>query len=74
MPTALSTDRLAITTAPIRPSTMSEKYSAGPKLAATAASGAASSTQITVATVPAANEAIAAIASAGPARPCRAIW
>ena len=74
MPIAFSTERLAITTAPIRPSTISEKYSAGPKCAATAASGAASSAQISVATVPATNEAMAAIASAGPARPCRAIW
>ena len=69
MPIAFSTERLAITTAPIRPSTISEKYSAGPNWVAIAASGAASSAQISVATVPAMNEAMAAIASAGPARP-----
>ena len=66
MPIAFSTERLAITTAPIRPSTISEKYSAGPNCVAMAASGAASSAQIRVATVPAMNEPIAAIASAGP--------
>ena len=74
MPIALSAERLAITTAPISPSTISEKYSAGPNRVAIAASGAASSAQIKVATVPAMKEPIAAIASAGPARPWRAIW
>ena len=74
MQIALSTDPLASTTAKIRPSTISEKYSAGPNNSATLVNGAAAAAMITVATQPAKNEPMAAIASAGPARPCSAIW
>ena len=71
---AFSTEPLASTTAKIRPSTISEKYSAGPNASASLVSGAPSTAISTVATQPAKNEPIAAIASAGPARPCLAIW
>ena len=74
MAMALSTEPLASTTAKIRPSTMSEKYSAGPKRSARLVSGAPSAATSTVDTQPAKNEPMAAMASAGPARPCRAIW
>ncbi|GAA3161248.1 hypothetical protein GCM10020001_101920 [Nonomuraea salmonea] len=57
----------------MRPSSTSEKYSAGPNCSATLASGGAATASTTVATVPAMNDPIAAVASAGPARPCRAI-
>ena len=70
MAIALSTEPLASTTAKIRPSTISEKYSAGPNISASAVSGAPSAATSTVATQPAKNEPMAAIASAGPARPC----
>jgi hypothetical protein len=71
---AFSTEPLAKTTAKIRPSTISEKYSAGPNSNAKPVNGAPSAATRTVATQPAKNEPIAAIASAAPARPCRAIW
>ena len=71
---AFSTEPFASTTAKIRPSTISEKYSAGPKASASLVKGAPSTAIRTVATQPAKNEPIAAIASAGPARPCLAIW
>ena len=71
---AFSTEPLASTTAKIRPSTISEKYSAGPNASASLVSGAPSTAISTVATQPAKNEPIAAMASAGPARPCLAIW
>ena len=71
---AFGTDPLASTTAKTRPSTISEKYSAGPNLSASPVSGTPSAATTMVATVPAKNEPIAAIASAGPARPCFAIW
>ncbi len=74
MATALRMEPDASTTAPIRPSTMSEKYSAGPNLKATSASGGAKAAISMVATVPAKNEPMAASASAAPARPLRAIW
>ena len=74
MAIALGTEPLASTTANTRPSTISEKYSAGPNISATEVSGAPSAATSTVATEPAKNEPIAAIASAGPARPCFAIW
>ena len=74
MAIALTSEPCASTVAPTRPSTISEKYSAGPNLSATSASGGANSAMSTVATVPAKNEPMAAIASAGPARPWRAIW
>ena len=71
---ALSSEPCASTTAPIRPSTISEKYSAGPNLSASSDSGGANAATSSVATVPAKNEPSAAIASAAPARPWRAIW
>ena len=74
MPMALIKDPDASTTAPIKPKTMSEKYSAGPNLNATSASGAANAAKIKVATQPAKKEPIPAVKSATPPRPRRAIW
>ena len=71
---AFGTESLASTTAKTRPSTISEKYSAGPNFNATAVSGLPSIATTTVATQPAKNEPSAAMASAGPALPCLAIW
>src|SRR5712675_80136 len=62
---ALSTDTFASTTAKIRPSTISEKYSAGPNASASFVKGAPSTAISTVATQPAKNDPIAAIAGAG---------
>ena len=73
MAMALITEPFASTTAKMRPSTISEKYSAGPNSSARPVSGAARAATRTVATQPAKNEPIAAIESAAPARPCRAI-
>ncbi|MNS88885.1 hypothetical protein D3C72_1228770 [compost metagenome] len=74
MATALTSDPDANTTAPIRPSTISEKYSAGPNLNASSESGVANAARISVATLPAKKEPSPAVASATPARPRRAIW
>ena len=74
MPTALSSEPEASTTAPTSPSTSSEKYSAAPNLKASSASGAAKAASVSVPTQPAKNEPMAAADSAGPARPRRAIW
>ena len=63
---ALISEPEASTTAPIRPSTISEKYSAGPNLKATSVSGAAKAARISVPTQPAKNEPMPAAASAGP--------
>ena len=71
---ALISEPCASTTAPIRPSTISEKYSAGPNLSASSDSGIETAAMKTVATQPAKNEARAAVASAAPASPLRAIW
>ena len=71
---AFSSDPLASTTAASRPSTISEKYSAGPNLSANSASGGANAATTSVATDPAMNEPIAATDSALPAFPRRAIW
>ena len=71
---AFRIDPLASTVAKIRPSTISEKYSAGPNASASLVNGAPSTAIKTVETQPAKNDPIAAIASAGPARPCLAIW
>src|SRR3954453_9902561 len=71
---ALRIEPLASTTAKHKPSTISEKYSAGPNFSASAVSGTPSAATSTVEKQPAMNEPIAAIASAGPARPCLAIW
>ena len=70
----LSTEPFASTTAKIRPSSISEKYSAGPNSSARDVSGAPNAATSTVDTQPAKNEPIAAIDNAAPARPCRAIW
>ena len=74
MATALSTEPWASTTAAIRPSSSSEKYSGAPNDWPTLASGGANRTMTMVAIVPAKNDASAATASAAPARPRRAIW
>ena len=73
MPMAFNNEPCASVTAATRPSTISEKRSAGPNLKASSASGGANVARIKVATQPAKNEPSPAIASAGPARPCRAI-
>ena len=57
----------------VSPSTISEKYSAGPNRSATSAKGGANSATSSVAAVPAMNEPMAAVASARPALPWRAI-
>ena len=74
MAIALGIEPRARTTAKIKPSTISEKYSSDPNIRATEVSGVPSAATSTVATQPAANEPIAAIESAAPARPWRAIW
>jgi len=53
----------------MRPSTIKEKYSAGPKSSASEVSGVPSAATKTVETQPAKNEPMAAIDSAAPARP-----
>ena len=74
MPIALSTEPEASTTAPIRPSTISEKYSAAPNFKASSTRGTAKAANTSVPTQPAKNEPMPEVASAGPARPCSAIW
>ena len=64
----------ASTTAKARPATISEKYSAGPKIIASLVSGTARAATTSVANEPAKNEPMAAMPSAAPARPCFAIW
>ena len=71
---ALMSEPDARTTAPISPSTISEKYSAGPNSNASSVSGGANAAMTTVATQPAKNDPRPAAASAAPARPLRAIW
>ena len=73
MPIALIKEPDAKTTAPIKPNTIREKYSAGPNLNASCESGAANAAKIKVATQPAKNEAVPAVNKATPARPLRAI-
>ena len=73
MASALGIEPRASTTAKHRPSTISEKYSAGPNNSAIEVSGAPSAATSTVDTQPAKNDPMAAMASAGPARPWRAI-
>ena len=53
----------------VKASTISAKYSAGPKESASFTTHGASSASATVAIVPATKEPIAAVASAGPPRP-----
>jgi hypothetical protein len=74
MATALTSEPEASTTAPTSPSTMSEKYSAGPNLKASSVSIGAKAAITTVPMQPAKNEPRPAAANAGPARPRRAIW
>jgi hypothetical protein len=71
---ALISEPEASTTAPIRPSTIRLKYSAGPNLKASSVSGGAKAAMTMVPTQPAKKEPSPAAASAGPARPLRAIW
>lgn len=73
MAMAFSSEPLASTTAPSSPTTISEKYSAGPNFSATAASGIAKAAISRVPMVPAMKLLIAAAESAAPARPFRAI-
>ena len=73
MAIAFSTEPCASTTAAIRPSSISEKYSGAPNDWPIRDSGGAKPAIRKVAMVPAKNEAIAATASAAPARPFRAI-
>ena len=70
---ALSSEPCASTTAPISPSTIREKYSAGPNFSASSDSGIETAAMNTVATQPAKKDASAAVASAAPASPLRAI-
>ncbi|MNR24698.1 hypothetical protein D3C85_1417980 [compost metagenome] len=74
MPIAFNSEPEASTTAPTRPSTISEKYSAGPNLNASSDIGTANAASTSVAIQPATKELIPAVASAAPARPLRAIW
>ena len=74
MPTALSTEPCASTTAEMRPKTISERYSAEVNSCAHEASSGLKAATSTVATQPAKNDPSAAIASAAPALPCSAIW
>ena len=74
MPTALSREPEASTTAPIKPRIISEKYSAGPNLKATSVKGTAKPANTRVPTQPAKKDPKPAAASAGPALPLRAIW
>src|SRR4051794_20841022 len=74
MAMAFSKEPCASTTAPMSPSTINEKYSAGPNFSASADSGSDTAATSTVAHVPAKKEPRAAVASAAPAWPLRAIW
>ena len=58
----------------VKASTISAKYSAGPKERASFTTHGARRASAMVAMVPATKEPIAAVASAGPPRPARAIW
>ena len=73
MPIALTREPDANTTAPMRPKTINEKYSAGPNLKATSARGAAKPANIKVATQPAKKEPTPAVKRATPPRPRLAI-
>ncbi|MCY1543269.1 hypothetical protein D9M68_790790 [compost metagenome] len=73
MHSALRSEPEASTTAPIRPTIIREKYSAGPNVRAISVSGGANAASTSVATVPAKNEPRPAAASAAPARPFWAI-
>jgi len=58
----------------MKPQTISEKYSGGPKASAACARGGAKKTMPKIARVPATNEPMAHMARAGPAFPLWAIW
>ena len=73
MATAFISEPCASTTEPIRPSSISEKYSAAPNCKAAADSGTLAMATMKVETVPAKNEPNAAMESAAPARPFCAI-
>jgi hypothetical protein len=73
MAIALINDPEAKTTAPIKPNTINEKYSAGPNLKANSDNGAANAAKTNVATQPAKNDPIPAVNKATPARPFLAI-
>ncbi len=73
MPTALTTEPCASTTAATRPNSMSEQYSGDTKRSPIAASGGAKAASTRVPTQPATNEPTAAMLSAAPARPRFAI-
>ncbi|MNL08967.1 hypothetical protein D3C87_1297120 [compost metagenome] len=74
MQIALIKDPDARTTAPIRPSTINEKYSAGPNLNASSVRGGANAARTSVPTQPAKKDPKPAAARAGPPLPCLAIW
>ena len=72
---ALSSEPCASTTAPIRPSTISEKYSAGPNLSASSDSGTRhGGDEHRGDACRRKTKPSAAVASAAPASPLRAIW
>jgi hypothetical protein len=73
MASACRSEPLARTMDATSPSTIREKYSAGPNLSASSAIGGAKSATRNVAAVPAMNDPIAAVASANPALPARAM-
>ena len=73
MAIAFTSEPEANTTAPIKPSTINEKYSAGPNLNAISDRGAANAANTKVATQPAKNEPKPAVNNATPARPRLAI-
>jgi len=74
MPTALTTEPCASTTAATRPNSINAKYSGETNRSLTAASAGAKAASTTVPTQPAKNDPTAAMESAAPARPRRAIW
>ena len=73
MPMALIKEPDAKTTAPMRPKTIKEKYSAGPNLNANSDSGAANPAKTSVAAQPAKKDPTPAVKRATPARPFLAI-
>ena len=68
-----ATDAPSSTDTVVNATTVSAKYSAGPKRSANDASGGAKNVSASVASVPATNEPIAAVVSAAAPRPWRAI-
>jgi hypothetical protein len=74
IPRAWSSEPDASTMEATSPSTIREKYSAGPNLRANCARIGPKAATRKVQTVPAKNDPMAAVASATPACPWRAIW